>query len=99
MPSGSSAQMSSWKEISRLRQDRGQVLQILKVLFVLEARCPFTLDEQEIQFLHDTLRLVHLATPEGWERSFNTRWAAKLVEVRDGVVMRRGHIYGAALSD
>jgi hypothetical protein len=30
--------MSSWKEISRLRQDRSLVLQVLQALFDLEAR-------------------------------------------------------------
>ena len=46
----------------------------------------------------DTIRFVHLASPEGWERSFTTRWAAKLVEVRNGAVMRRASVPASASS-
>ena len=42
--------MSSWKEISRLRQDRSLVLQILQALFDIEARFPLVLGEEEVQF-------------------------------------------------
>ena len=90
--------MADWNEIAYLRQNRSQVLHLLKALFVLEARCPFTLDEWEVRFLQDTLRLVHLASREGWERAFTLRWAARLVALRDGAAIRLRRTYGAAVA-
>jgi hypothetical protein len=74
------------------------VLQILQALFDLEARVPLALGEEEVQFLHDTLRFVHLASQESWERAFTLRWAARLVALRDGAAIRLRRTYGAAVA-